>query len=155
MFSVLQRGRGGWGDHKTISKECTYWVLNMTAHFLQQSQKVSLYPFLLNLWINYCSLLWGFGNLMTLITFQIPTTPQSIKHLLETTLFLKQSNWPQSKINPAITVYGTLKFQRYCVATSTPPDQLCLQLSIQKQCDIEKFLAESEWKARKTQAFHL
>lgn len=86
---------------------------------------------------------------MTLVTLQIPTTPQSIKHLLETTLFVKQFNWPQSKINPAVTVHGTLKFQRSCVATSTPPDQLRLWLSILKQCDIETFLAESEWEARR------
>lgn len=86
---------------------------------------------------------------MTLITLQIPTTPQPIKHLLETTLFLKQSNWPESKINPAVTVHGALKFQRSRVATSTPPDQLHLPLSILKQCDIETFLAESEWKGRR------
>lgn len=128
--SCFQFSKGEKKNHKAISKEYTYSVLNMTAHFLQQSQKVPLYPFLLNLWINYCSLLWGFGNIMTLITLQFPTTPQSIKHLLETTLFLKQSNWPQSKINPAVTVHGTLKFQRSCVATSTLPDQLRLWLSI-------------------------
>lgn len=92
---------------------------------------------------------------MTLITLQIPTTPQSIKHLFETTLFLRQSDWSQPKINPTITVLGILKFQRSCVANSTPPEQLHLLLSTLKQCDNETFSAENGWEAMRPQAFHL
>lgn len=92
---------------------------------------------------------------MTLITLQIPTTPQPIKYLLETTLFLRQSNWSQSKINPAIAALGILRFQRSCVANSTPPEQLHLLLSTLKQCDNETFSAGNELEARRPQAFHL
>lgn len=50
---------------------------------------------------------------MALMTFLFPTSPQSIPHFLETTtLFLKQSNCSQSKINPVIKVHGIFKFQR-------------------------------------------
>lgn len=72
---------------------------------------------------------------MTLITLQTPTAPQSIKHLLETTLFLKQSNWSQSQINLVINEHGILKFQRSCVSNSTPAGQLYLLLFTLKQCD--------------------
>lgn len=43
--------------------------LNITIHFLPQSQKVSLQLFFFNLWVNYCSHLWGVRNTMALITF--------------------------------------------------------------------------------------
>lgn len=113
LIHVFNRGggRGVFKNHKVISKKYTYWVLNRTAHFLWQSQNTSLYLLFLNLWISYCSLLWSFRNTMTLITLQTPTPSQSIKHLLETTLFLKQSNWSQSQINPAVKKHRILNFK--------------------------------------------
>lgn len=84
---------------------------------------------------------------MTLITLQTPTPSQSIKHLLETTLFLKQSNWSQSQINSTINEHGILKFRRSCVSNSTPAEQPQLLLFTLRQCDKETFSTENEGEA--------
>lgn len=87
-----------------------------------------------------------FRTIMTLITHQIPTALQSIKHFLETTLFLTQSNWSQSKINPAINVPRVLRFQRSQVCPTLHWTQLHLWLFTLKQSDREASSAEKDKK---------